>query len=693
MRRLLQHNRRFSPKDAGFTLVELLVIAPIAILMIGGFIGLLVTMVGDVMVTRDENQMLYDAQNALSTIEQDTRLSIQFLSKTSSTLSPQGTSNNFSGTGEFSNTSNTLILRMLATDRNPTDVDRGLVYYKNQPNICDSTKTSNQLFALTVVYFIKDNSLWRRTILPLNNTSTTSDINTVCNTPWQLNSCSPGYTATRCQTNDAELMRGVTSLSVKYFSSPSSTTDLGPSGASIASTIDVKINGAKDVAGRSISTSQSIIASKLNDTPQNVGPTPLAISTQPLDTKVLYSAKNTTFTAAANYNTAAIQWQQSTNNGSTWTNISGATSKTLTLPTVSLAMNNYRYRMRAVDAGMTVYSEAATLAVSTWLPLSLESGWVSYSPQTSGYVNPEYTQTNSGVVSIRGLIKDGNTTNGTVVATLPPGLRPAGRLIYAANANDTSGRVDIRANGEIVVVKGSATWLNLNFTFVPAGTSHTWTPVTYSTNALTKWGDYADSYSGWERTRTTTDTTGRVFLQGMTEAQGTDTAAMSATGAPMFTIPNATQRPAKTLHHITGASSYYLYWIEPGGIVEKREAGTATWRAVNSIYFPSTYSSWTNLALQNGWVTYSSTYPTPQYTKTSDNIVTIQGLIKGGVTTNGTVIANLPAGYRPAKTVIFDVVTSTGLGRIDIHPNGDITTNIASTSWTGLNEITFVADQ
>lgn len=266
-----------STQSAGFTLVEMLVIAPIVILMIGGFIGLMVSMVGDVMVARDENQMLFDSQNALNTIEQDTRLSIQFMTATVGVVSPQGVSGNYTGTGNFTNTSNTLILRTLATDKNPADSTRQLVYYADQPNACGSTQTSNKIYALTVVYFIKDGSLWRRSITPDSNTTSPSNANTVCSLPWQLNSCSPGYAASRCQTNDIELMRGVTSMPIKYHSDPSSSVDLGAANAPNASSINVTINGTKDVAGRTITTSQSIITTKLNETPQNIGPTALHI--------------------------------------------------------------------------------------------------------------------------------------------------------------------------------------------------------------------------------------------------------------------------------------------------------------------------------------------------------------------------------------------------------------------------------
>jgi Tfp pilus assembly protein PilW len=44
--------RHNSQPSSGFTLVEILVIAPIVLLAIGGFISLMVAMVSDVMVMR-----------------------------------------------------------------------------------------------------------------------------------------------------------------------------------------------------------------------------------------------------------------------------------------------------------------------------------------------------------------------------------------------------------------------------------------------------------------------------------------------------------------------------------------------------------------------------------------------------------------------------------------------------------------
>lgn len=263
MRYMSQPNNR----AAGFTLVEMLIAAPIVMLVIGGFVALMVSMTGDILATRDYNTMTYNSQDALNRIEQDVRLSTQFLTTTGTNLSQQGSNNGGTGTAAFTITSsnNTLILSIPATDKNPTDSNRQLIYYANQPNACGAAQTSNQIFLTKVVYFIANGSLWRRTILPPYNTNATPDSNTVCAAPWQQNSCSPGYTpAANCATSDVEVMKNVTQLTINYYATPASTVDVGVSGASTATALNATVVGQATAAGRSIGTNQSVRANKLN---------------------------------------------------------------------------------------------------------------------------------------------------------------------------------------------------------------------------------------------------------------------------------------------------------------------------------------------------------------------------------------------------------------------------------------------
>lgn len=67
-----------------------------------------------------------------------------------------------------------------------------------------------------------------------------------------------------------------------------------------------------------------------------------------------------------------IQWQVSTNGGTTWTDIGGATTTSLNLTNIQLSQNGYRYRLSVSNAGCgAVFSNAATLTVNPLPTVSL----------------------------------------------------------------------------------------------------------------------------------------------------------------------------------------------------------------------------------------------------------------------------------------------------------------------------------
>src|SRR6185437_11905407 len=81
--KVLQRIRNKEQK--GFTIVELLVIAPIVILTIGAFVTVIVNMTGDVLAARTSTLLAYNVQNALNKINADVNLSSTFLAQTNLT--------------------------------------------------------------------------------------------------------------------------------------------------------------------------------------------------------------------------------------------------------------------------------------------------------------------------------------------------------------------------------------------------------------------------------------------------------------------------------------------------------------------------------------------------------------------------------------------------------------------------------
>lgn len=101
--------------------------------------------------------------------------------------------------------------------------------------------------------------------------------------------------------------------------------------------------------------------------------------------------------------------------------------------------------------------------------------------------------------------------------------------------------------------------------------------------------------------------------------------------------------------------------------------------------------SWNSPTLLNGWTNNGSGFEPAGYYKDALGIVRLKGLIKGG--TMGTTAFVLPVGHRPANRRAFPVVTSGGLGRVDIDTSGNVivmTYGTASNGYVSLDGIQFL---
>lgn len=97
---------------------------------------------------------------------------------------------------------------------------------------------------------------------------------------------------------------------------------------------------------------------------------PVSYTTQPANIAVCAGADVSFSVTATGTGTLTYQWQVSTNGGSTWINITGATAATLNLAGVTAAMNNNQYRVLSSAACSSNFaSSAATLSINT--PVSI----------------------------------------------------------------------------------------------------------------------------------------------------------------------------------------------------------------------------------------------------------------------------------------------------------------------------------
>ena len=94
-----------------------------------------------------------------------------------------------------------------------------------------------------------------------------------------------------------------------------------------------------------------------------------------------------------------------------------------------------------------------------WVSPTLLNSWVNYGGEfnTAGYYKDPF-----GRVHLRGLIKDGTATAGTVLFVLPSGYRPSATEVCSTLSNAAAADVQVAANGDVKILIGSNVWLSLD---------------------------------------------------------------------------------------------------------------------------------------------------------------------------------------------------------------------------------------
>ena len=684
----------------GFTIIEMLVVAPIVILTIGAFLTVIISMTGEVLASRAANNLSYNVQDALNHIEQDVKLSNSFLATNNVMGTNQGYNDDataFTSVGGASGTS--LILNMVATTANPVSANSAYVYLKNKPDPC-SAPQNNVPFTYNVVYFLKTDtsgvsSLYRRTIMPTNYTDTTD---TVCSVPWQQPSCSPTYMDAQsgsvfCKTKDVLLVSGVTpaNFSLQYFNGeaatavnqPATTTPLTADrniALQSATTVGVSINAQQTAAGRPIERAAILRVSRLDSNASSIATiTTDAAPAAPNVSSSTSEPTNVTFNWPT-VNTATGYTFAYQINGGSWT--TGFTNQTTQTFAVTSATHKdvVNARVTAINsAGNSGYG-TSTVTVPLWTPLTMQNGWVDYSPP---FASAGYTKTSAGLIVLKGLVRAGTG----IIGYLPAGYRPALYVMFENSTNGAGGRVDIQPSGAVSMSVGSNAWFSIDgIAFMPAST--TFTPVTFANG----WVNYGSS---WQGAGFTLDGAGRVELTGLIKS-GTTT-------ATMFTLPSG-YRPPEYTHFLNdnGNNPAHFSVDSTGNAIAKGYSNG--YSSMQATYFPAGRATgatcttqWCALPMVNGWKAYSSPpYATPLYTKSSDNVVMLKGLLNGGSSATA-IIATLPTGYCPAEQLLLATASNAAWARLDVVRNSDGSCYLlpgagASTTWLSLDNIHYIAE-
>lgn len=208
----MKHTKHSSP---GFTLVELVVTMTVLAILSSAIFTIYIDNYRQSSRMVTQASLDATAQLGMSVLEHDVRYSFAFSTSMPAGFSdPYGRDNGgtpvtYSGT---SSTTRSLLLSQYATTTNALGNTRQAVY-KQGAFSCATNLYDNPKLPYLIVYFVRDNSLFRRTI--------TDSTTATCNPPqYQKQSCPPSVSPWNaiCKAADEVIAENVSGFAIDYYS-------------------------------------------------------------------------------------------------------------------------------------------------------------------------------------------------------------------------------------------------------------------------------------------------------------------------------------------------------------------------------------------------------------------------------------------------------------------------------------------
>lgn len=199
----------------GFTIVEIAVITPILVIVTLGLIACLILIVNNVSGPNRQNNLVRSTQKALDMIEKDVVSSSTFLQTVPSIDYSDTNSADYSSIPS----DNRLIIQKYDISSNPND-NAATIPAFGGTNPCSggTIADENNTTPIIVVYFIKNGSLYRRTLVNATTGPT-------CDARLAQQSCSESQS---CTVKDILVTNtgNISNFSVEYFLNSASTTPI-----------------------------------------------------------------------------------------------------------------------------------------------------------------------------------------------------------------------------------------------------------------------------------------------------------------------------------------------------------------------------------------------------------------------------------------------------------------------------------
>ena len=192
-------------KQKGFTLIEVLVVAPLMMMTIIIMMTYLFNLFGQLTQEGASLRLTTDAQLITLALQDDIYFANAFVSTINSGLAD---TYDPSGGWQYNTSPETLIISTPALTKNNRDPDRQPVYINTEG--CEPGNISNNSFLYNnIVVFVSGTNLYKRTLTAPNNIST-------CGTSYDKQTCPEDQSSTTCP-KDILLSDKLNSFQISYF--------------------------------------------------------------------------------------------------------------------------------------------------------------------------------------------------------------------------------------------------------------------------------------------------------------------------------------------------------------------------------------------------------------------------------------------------------------------------------------------
>ena len=283
-----------------------------------------------------------------------------------------------------------------------------------------------------------------------------------------------------------------------------------------------------------------------------------AITNHPQDVEVKED-ETATFTVEATGSDLSYQWQQSTDKGSSWTNIARATSDTYTTGKTTMDMSGTQYRCVVSNSAGSVISDAATLTVT-----ALPEPEPEPEPTPPPYIPPTYAvttpETPGGTVTVSpSRASSGRTV--TITTQPAPGYELESLTVLDSRGNEIA--LTDKGNGKYTFTM-PASRVTVEASFAPA-------PLPFEDVAPGAWYESAVRYAYFHN-----------IMEGMRETEFSPTTALTRAMAAQI-LYNLEGQPDLSSENLgypyedVDAQAWYgnaVYWARLTGVATGYGDGT-----------------------------------------------------------------------------------------------------------------------